>query len=67
MAEDMVPPAAIVAIRRRKEDRDCGKQLWPARGPRWECPPLECQRAPVSKYEICAPPRPLSRQEQVAQ
>eukprot|EP00959_Pyramimonas_sp_CCMP1952_P034192 716513-Pyramimonas_sp.AAC.1 len=46
MTEDVVPPAAIVTTRRCKGDRDCGKQLWPAKGPRWECPPVECQRTP---------------------
>eukprot|EP00959_Pyramimonas_sp_CCMP1952_P132530 2771388-Pyramimonas_sp.AAC.1 len=41
MTEKEVPPAAIVAVRRSKDDHDCGKQLWPLNAPRWEYPPLE--------------------------
>eukprot|EP00959_Pyramimonas_sp_CCMP1952_P271016 5666115-Pyramimonas_sp.AAC.1 len=46
MTEDKVPSAAIVAIRRSKDDRDCGEQLWPVSAPRWEYPPLECRCTP---------------------
>eukprot|EP00959_Pyramimonas_sp_CCMP1952_P267668 5596479-Pyramimonas_sp.AAC.1 len=67
MTEDVVPAAAIHAVRRCKGYRDAGKQLWPSTGPIGDYPPLECRGAPVSKYEICAPPQQQSRQEQVAQ
>eukprot|EP00959_Pyramimonas_sp_CCMP1952_P174042 3636565-Pyramimonas_sp.AAC.1 len=53
MTEDVVPAAAILAIRRLATFRECGKQLWPEMGPAWGYPPL-ATRQPLSKCEICA-------------
>eukprot|EP00959_Pyramimonas_sp_CCMP1952_P334278 7000637-Pyramimonas_sp.AAC.2 len=53
MTEDVVPAAAILAVRRIRPHREAGKQLWPETGPSWDYPPL-APRPPLSKYEICA-------------
>eukprot|EP00959_Pyramimonas_sp_CCMP1952_P146310 3062962-Pyramimonas_sp.AAC.1 len=66
MTEDVVPAAAVLAVRRLKGYREAGKQLWPSTGPCWDYPPL-AQRPPLSKYEICATPPQQSRHEQMAQ
>eukprot|EP00959_Pyramimonas_sp_CCMP1952_P156317 3269235-Pyramimonas_sp.AAC.1 len=67
MTEDAAPAAAVLAVRRLKGYREAGKQLWPSTGPSWDYPPLESQRPPLRKFEICATPRQQSRHEQVAQ
>eukprot|EP00959_Pyramimonas_sp_CCMP1952_P154981 3242478-Pyramimonas_sp.AAC.1 len=55
MTEDVVPAAAILAIRRITPYREAGKQLWPEMGPSWDYPPL-APRPQLSKYGICAIP-----------
>eukprot|EP00959_Pyramimonas_sp_CCMP1952_P271300 5671893-Pyramimonas_sp.AAC.1 len=40
MTEEVVPAAAILAIRRLTPYREAGKQLWPEMGPMWDFPPL---------------------------
>eukprot|EP00959_Pyramimonas_sp_CCMP1952_P219087 4580658-Pyramimonas_sp.AAC.1 len=55
MTEEVVPAAAILAIRRLTPYREAGNQLWPEMGPMWDYPPL-APRPPLSKYEICAVP-----------
>eukprot|EP00959_Pyramimonas_sp_CCMP1952_P102418 2142394-Pyramimonas_sp.AAC.1 len=54
MAEDVVPAAAVIAIRRLQPRHDHGRQIWPE-GTTWVYPPLAA-RQPLSKYEICAVP-----------
>eukprot|EP00959_Pyramimonas_sp_CCMP1952_P432422 9055229-Pyramimonas_sp.AAC.1 len=55
MIEDVVPAAAVLAVRRLKGHPQAVKQLWPSTGPCWDYPPL-AQMPPLSKYEICATP-----------
>eukprot|EP00959_Pyramimonas_sp_CCMP1952_P110275 2307254-Pyramimonas_sp.AAC.1 len=40
MTEDVVPAAAVLAVRRITGHREAGKQLWPEKGPSWDYPPL---------------------------
>eukprot|EP00959_Pyramimonas_sp_CCMP1952_P215149 4501963-Pyramimonas_sp.AAC.1 len=52
MTENVVPAAAVIAIRLLQPRHEHGRQIWPD-GPAWDCPPLAA-RQPLSKCGICA-------------